>query len=499
MKILLIDPPFYRFIGYYNRYFPLGLSYIAAVLRDRGHEVLIYDADCNVSPSKMDFSRLEDSYPAYLKALQEDHPIWQEVRQTIDNFKPQLIGISVWTTFAASAFKIAAVCKEYCQITPVVFGGPHVTIKSEEVMKICPHVDYLVIGEGEHTFVELVGKLQDNDSVSSEQLQSVPGIAFRQNGRLTRNPDREFIENLDTIPSPARDLLINKNSYDSEDMGLLMTSRGCPYNCSYCATSIWKRKVRFRSIDNIVGEIKSVINTYRTRQFAFKDDSFTTNYKRVFELCERLISENLNISWDCNTRVNLVDEQMLWKMKEAGCNGIKLGIETASQRLLDLMNKQTTLSQARQAARLLRKVGIHWTGYFMMGLPTETKEETYQTLAFMKELKPDFASLSVYEPFPGTALFDIGIAKNLVERERTLHDFYNISPKYYYVKDLNRRVDAISNEEFEKLEFEMKKAFHTYNRGIGRLAKRAKSRSKLYLNEPKAFWGDLKKFWSWLR
>lgn len=499
MKVLLIDPPFYCFIGYYNRYFPLGLSYLAAVLREKGHDVLIYDADCNVNPSKMDFARLEESYPLYLKSLDDSHPIWKEMRERIHSFNPDMVGITVWTTFAASAFKIAALCKKYKKTMPVVAGGPHITIKRDEVMKMCPDVDFLVTGEGEETFVELVEKLQGRDEVKIEALRSIKGIAYRQNGKVIHNPDREFIQNLDAILFPARDLLLNKGSYNSEDMGLLMTSRGCPYNCSYCATGIWKRKIRYRSVDNVIEEIKLINDTYGTHQFTIKDDSFTVNRKRVLEFCDKLIKESLDINWDCNTRVDIVDGELLKKMKAAGCNGIKVGIETGNERVLKLINKRTTLSQAREAAKLFRKVGIHWTGYFMMGLPSETKEETYQTLKFMKELKPDFASLSVYEPFPGTDLFEIGIKKCLVQNERTLEDFYNISPKYYYVKNIDRRVDTMSNEELEKLEFEMKRAFHKYNMGFVRLARRAKSRSKLYLHEPRMFWGDIKKFLSWLR
>ncbi|MHC4617538.1 MAG: B12-binding domain-containing radical SAM protein [Planctomycetota bacterium] len=500
MKILIIDPPFYRFIGYYNRYFPLGLAYLAAFLRDKGHDVLIYDADCNVNPSKMDFTRLEDSYPFYLKSLRDDsHIIWKEMRERIRSFKPDIVGISVWTTFAASAFKIASLCKEYDKTMPVVVGGPHITIKCQEVIRICPDVDFLVRGEGEETFLELVEKLQDTNEVKTKQLRNIKGIVFRENGKVIHNPDREFIQNLDLIPFPARDTLLNSGSYSSEDMGLLMTSRGCPYNCSYCATSIWKRKIRYRSIDNIVEEIKLVISAYGTRQFTIKDDSFTVNRKRVLEFCDRLEKENLGINWDCNARVDVVDEELLKKMKAAGCNGIKVGIETGSQRVLGLINKRTTLAQAREAARLFRKVGIYWTAYFMMGLPSETKKEIHQTQKFMKELEPDFASLSVYEPFPGTDLFEIGIDRGLVQSDRTLQDFYNISPKYYYVKDINRRVDTMSNEEFQKLESEMKKAFHKYNGRLVRLVKRAKSRNKLYLHDPWMLWGDVKKLCYWLR
>lgn len=525
MKILLIDPPFYRFIGYYNRYFPLGLAYLAAVLQKEGHEVLIYDADCNVNPSKMDFTRLEDNYPFYLKSLKDDyHPIWKEMKETIHNFKPDMIGITVWTTFAASAFKIASICKEYDSNIPVVMGGPHISIKYDEVMKICPDVDFLIRDEGEETFIELVKTLESkiDDRVEGvrlspskatstfriiriksmereiTKLRDIKGISFRFNGEVIHNPSKDFIEDLDSIPFPARDLLLNKGSYNSEDMGLLMTSRGCPYNCSYCATSVWGRKIRYRSIDNVINEIKLVIDKYGTRQFTFKDDSFTVNRKRVLEFCDRLINEDIRINWDCNTRVNLVDEEILNKMKKAGCNGIKVGVETGSERILKLINKRISFEQCKKAVKLFRKVGIHWTGYFMMGLPSETKEDVYQTLKFMKELRPDYASFSVYEPFPGTELFNSGVEKGLVQKERTLDDFYTISPKYYYVKDINQRVDTMSGEEFEKLEFEMKEAFYKYNRGLLRLAKRANSRSKLYLQTPKTLVDDFKKFLSWV-
>ena len=502
VKILLIDPPFYRFIGYYNRYFPLGLAYLAAVLRENWHEVLIYDADCNVNPSKMDFTRLEDSYPFYLKSLKDNNdPIWQEMKKTIHNFKPDIIGISVWTTFAASAFKIASICKEYDRNIPVVMGGPHITIKYDEVAKICPDVDFLIRGEGEKTFVELVKALKAKAtglSAISHELSAIKGISYRWNGKIVHNPTREFIQDLDSIPFPSRDLLINKKSYNSEDMGLLMTSRGCPYNCSYCATSIWERKTRYRSIDNVIEEIKFVTDKYGTRQFTFKDDSFTVNKKRVLEFCERLIKENIEINWDCNTRVNLVDEELLKKMKKAGCNSIKVGIETGSERILKLMNKNITLEQCRQAAKLFRKVDIHWTGYFMMGIPSETKDEIYQTLKFMKKLKPDYASLGVYEPFPGTELFNIGIERGLVQKDRMIEDFFQISPRYYYIKDVNHRIDTISNEEFVKIEREMKNFFHNYNKGLPRLLKRVKSRSSLYRHSPKMLFEDFKKFLSWL-
>jgi radical SAM superfamily enzyme YgiQ (UPF0313 family) len=185
-------------------------------------------------------------------------------------------------------------------------------------------------------------------------------------------------------------------------------------------------------------------------------------------------------------------------MKEAGCNGIKVGIETGSEKIMRLINKDITLEECMNAAKLLKKSGIHWTGYFMIGFPTETKDDMEKTLEFMRRLEPDFASLSVYEAFPGTAMFDLGIEKGLVRKELSLSDFFAISPKYYYMKDINRRIDTMSNQEFKELENKAKEIFHKYNMGIPRMAKRLKSRSRLYVREPQAILSDFKKFLSWL-
>jgi radical SAM superfamily enzyme YgiQ (UPF0313 family) len=384
-------------------------------------------------------------------------------------------------------------------------GGPHVTLKTDEVLRICSDVDFAVTGEGENTFVKLVDVLDEsvrlNDGEISDpdnRLPMIKGISYRKNNKVLRQPSAAFIDDLDTIPFPARDLLVNQASYDSEDMGLLMTSRGCPYSCTYCATSIWDKKVRYRSVNNVIQEIKEVIKTYGTKQFAFKDDSFTVNRKRVIELCNRIVEENIKINWDCNVRVNGLDEVLLNKMKEAGCNSIKVGIETGSERIMTLINKKITLEECLRAAKLLKQAGIHWTGYFMIGLPTETKDDMQKTLEFMRKLEPDFASISVYEPFPGTAMFDLGVEKGLVQNERSLSDFFEISPKYYYVRNINSRIDTMSDEEFKEIESEIKESFHKYNMAVPRLVKRLKSRSRLYMRDPKSIWSDFKKFLCWL-
>lgn len=503
MKVLLIDPPFYRLIGFYNRYFPLGLVSVGTVLREAGHEVIVYDADTNENPCAMDYTRLPDHYRRYLASFQDsDHPVWQEVGRTIQEFEPDVVGVSIWTAYAASAFHVARISKAINPACPVIVGGPHATVKAGEVLSICPDVDYVVRGEGEITAAELITALADcrlrrADSARSHnpQLEAIEGISSRAGGTIRHNPARERIRNLDDLPLPDRTLLRNEGTYSSEDMGLIMTSRGCPFSCSFCVTET--RQVRYRSIEHILAEIKHVKATYGTTQFSLKDDSFTVNKKRVAEFCDALVRAGLHIGWECNTRVDLVNEEMLRRMKRAGCNSIKVGIESGSEEELERMNKGITLDQARQAATLFRKTGLHWTGYFLMGTPGETSEDIYKTLDFMYEVRPDFASIGVYEPFPGTPMFEEGVQRGLVRSGMAMKDFFAILPNDYYKADARRQVDTIDQEVFEAQEAEMKRRFHAYNKGVGRLLKRAKSRAGLYWAQPALLLADFRKYLSW--
>ncbi len=516
MNILLIDPPFYRFFNYYNRYFPLGLCYLASTLKNAGHRVTIYDADCN-KPSDatasakrkgMDYSRLPEKYRIYLQELKNPaNPIIQEISETIERCKPDLVGITVMTPKAASAFTIAALVKKCLKGCRVVFGGPHATLMPDEILKNTSDVDFVVNGEGEHVLLELVNLLsagnRDTQAARHEggdmpDLSTLGGISYSHDGKRVHQPARRFIDDLDTLPFPDREAMLGADTYTSEDSGLLMGSRGCPYNCSYCATQIWTRKVRYRSLQNILEEIKRVRLRYKTRQFTFKDDSFTVNRKRVLEFCSALVDENIKINWDCNTRADLVDLEMLKIMKKAGCNSIKVGVESGSERILQLMDKGTTLQGIKEAARLFREAGIHWTAYFMMGVPTETQEDVRKTLALLHTIKPGFASIGVYEPFPGTRLFDVGVEKGLVNKEMSYDEFFTRIPSDYYLKDVTRRVDTMGTLEFAALENEMKQAFHTYNRGFGRILERARARSSLYWHDPGIFFGDIEKFIGWI-
>lgn len=496
MNILLIDPPFYRFFNYYNRYFPLGLSYLSSTLKKAGHQVTIYDADCNKNSKGMDYTRLPEKYLIYLKELKNpENPIIKEISEAFFKYQPDIVGITVMTPKAASAFTIASLAKKYNKDCSVVFGGPHATLKAEEILKNTRDVDFVVSGEGEVVLLELINALQ----MKGNNFSTIQGLSYRQGDKTVHNTIRSFIDDLDCLPFPDRETLLGSDTYTSEDMGLLMGSRGCPYSCSYCATQIWTRKVRYRSLTNILEEIKYVHHRYGTRQFTFKDDSFTVNRKRVTEFCNTLIDAGMKVNWDCNTRVDLVDSELLRTMKKAGCNSIKVGIESGSERILKLMDKGITLERVEEAARLFREVGIHWTAYFMMGIPTETKEDVKKTLDLLYKIRPSFASIGVYEPFPGTKLFDVGVEHGLVNKEMVYEDFFARIPSDYYLKDIHHRVDTMNQEDFITMENEVKGAFHNYNKGVMRIFERARSRSNVYLHNPRIFFNDIKKFLGWIR
>jgi radical SAM superfamily enzyme YgiQ (UPF0313 family) len=493
MKILLINPPFYRIIGFYNRYFPLAITIIATVLKEAGHDVLVYDAELYKNPKELDYSLLPLKYPIYLDSLNDkNNPVWNEIRQTILDYRPELVGISIYTTFAASAFQTAKITKELFPSCPVVVGGPHATSKTEEILKIAPFIDFVIKGEGEESIAQLVNHLQDDNL----ELASIPGLSYRKNSQIAHNPERDLTQNADKISIPDRTLLLNEKFYSSEDMGLIMTSIGCPYNCTFCASHI--KKVKYRPVQDIIKEIKLVKEKYGTTQFTFKDDSFTLNEKRVYEFCHELIKEKIKINWECNTRVNLVDEDLMKLMKKAGCNYIKIGIESGSEKILSKINKGITCDQSREAAKIIRRSGIHWSAYFLIGLLGDTKEDIYKTLYFMYELRPDLALLGVYENLPGTKMFNEGINKNIVKPEMNLDDFYTTPPNLYYLKNPDIQSDVMSKEEFQIIEKEIKEKFHKYNKRFRNIVKTASAKFNVYRREPKILFEDIKKFFSYI-
>lgn len=492
MKILLISPPFKRFTGLINNYFPVGLAYLAAIVKRAGYSVKIYEADAAVKPSGLDFAHEYQQYGAYLQAVNGwDHPAWQEVRQVIADYRPDVVGISSMTHQIASALRVAEVSKSVNPEVPVVLGGAHPTVSHEQTLSH-PAVDLVIRGEGETSFLALVQTLAEK----AQDLRHIPGLSYKDQGGIQNNPLGKVVSDLDALPYPAREELMYLDNYSLEDMGLMLTSRGCPFHCTYCYHP-WKGKMYFRSIDNVMEEIVRVRRDYGTRQFTIKDDTLTVKRQHIVEFCEQLLRRNIKINWDCTTRVDRIDEQLLQLMIRAGCNTIKIGVESGSQKILQEIQKGITLDQVRQAARLFNKHGLFWSCYFMIGLPQETEDDIFKSYYFLKELNPHYASLGLYTPFRFTKLFEQGVEYGLLFPEVDLQHFFQTSPKDYYFKDPKKRMLYITPERFEKIFQQMTDAFHKHNTGFLRMARRGWVRRKQYLADPVLFWGDCQKAWQW--
>jgi radical SAM superfamily enzyme YgiQ (UPF0313 family) len=396
-KILLINPPFYRLMNSHFNGLSLGLSYIAALLSENGHKVKIYNADYRSSENYADQREIFEGYDNYKKILSNlNHPLWLEVKETIESFSPDIIGVTMLTGTYKSAENVGRIAKELNEDVVVVVGGTHPTVLPEETIKN-EYFDYVVRGEGEYTFLDLA------NGVRRENIQGLTYLNER--GRIVNNPDREFIEDLDSIPFPSRDSYLNDTRY--MDYGYIMTGRGCPFECTFCASKkVWRGCVRFRSPGNVVEEVKHVHNKYSTRLFYFVDDTFTLNKKRTRKICELLIENDSDISWICDTRVDTLDEELLRLMKGSGCVRVKIGVESGSERILKKVKKRITKKQVREAVSLIKKVGIDFTIYLMIGFPTETQEEMRETLDFARGLNPTYYSLSILAPYPGTEIYD---------------------------------------------------------------------------------------------
>jgi radical SAM superfamily enzyme YgiQ (UPF0313 family) len=397
MKILLIEPPFARFMGFYRFFFPFALSSLSAYLKQEGHEVLIYDADHAGQPVDMNSTDLLNVFSHYLEGIRDEgHPTWLEAEEVMREFSPDLIGITYLSTKKGAVELLTRLAKRLFPDVPVVLGGSHPSFLPESSLEQTG-ADFVVVGEGEETFTELLRYLDRGDDRYSE----IRGLAYRDpSGTYVATPARPLIADLDSLPFPDRESLHRIDSYRPDDMSMIMTSRGCPFDCTFCS-SLWERRARFRSIDNILAEIVYLRERFGIENVYFKDDTFTVNRKWILAFCDALKQKDLGVKWECLTRIELVDEELILRMREAGMFNLKIGIETGSERLLKATHKNITLAQIREGAAVLRRLGQRWSAFFMLGYPDETEEEMRQSRELIEEIRPTYVSMSVLVPYPG--------------------------------------------------------------------------------------------------
>lgn len=390
MKVLLIDVPFglveiggekKRFAGVENAIPSLGLAYLAAVAERKGHEVRILD--CTIGGD------------------------WETIAAVGRDFQPGAVGVTAKTPSFANAVKTAEILRAIVPNALFAVGGSHPTAMPEHAMA-AKAFDYLVIGEGEETFVELLD-YADNRSGTPE---TIPGLAFLKDGKPFFSPPRAPIDNLDSLPFPARHLLPPLTAYSPTAASYrqlplvhIMTSRGCPSRCNFCDRAIFGDRYRARSADNVLAEVDEMIHRYGAREIRFFDDTFTINSKRLSVLCEGLKKIRPRLPWTCLTKAESVNLEMLKMMRDAGCWQVLYGLESGDDRVLETLGKKNTVAMNRQAVAWARKAGLRVRADFLVGSPAETRESLQRTLDFAKELDIDFAHFNKFVPFPGTTFY----------------------------------------------------------------------------------------------
>jgi len=391
MKIQLFIPPGGYFAERWTKGSsmpPLGLLYIAAVLEKDGHEIKIVPADI-------------------LKLN------WNQIAEEIRAYRADIIGVTSTTENRFQSFDLIKLAKKALPQSLTVMGGPHASMAAEDCLENIPELDIVVKGEGEETMRELCRVLDGKEDI--DKLSSVTGISYRHDGTIHTNPARAPIQDLDTISRPAYHLIpfeAYNFRFEVPGKGLLpsvnmMSSRGCPFNCNFCATPInWGRLVRMRSAENIIDEIEFLIDKYGVKVIFFFDDTFNTNPKRVHKICDLIIERKLGIYFKCDVRIDLIDRPLLVKMKEAGLFHLSFGIEAGSERVREeIVNKKIDVDDFFNLVEWCNELDIIPNAFFIFSHPTETWEEAQESIDIIEKYKNKIeASIAILHIYPGTPL-----------------------------------------------------------------------------------------------
>lgn len=423
-KILFITPPAFSFKNNLdiNPLPPMGPGYIAALLEREGYDVSIVDSLAmgwkNHETINEDIIRVGLSF--------------KEITEIIDRYKPDVLGISnLFSRQSLNAYKIAEIAKGLNPKLITVFGGAHPTVCCEDVLST-NFVDYIVLGEGDISFLKLIkyleGKLQETD---------IDGIAYKKNGKNVVIQKKEWIDDLDSLPFPARHLM-NMDLYFGLEASHgqrkckrftpIITSRGCPAKCTFCsANKVWGRKFRMRSVENVLSEMRHLKKEFGIQEFMFEDDNTTLDVSRAKELFRRMIEEKLDFAWDTPNGVAAfaLDNETLKLMKDSGCYKVNFAIESGNQHHLSKnIRKPLNLKKVPPLVDYARKIGMEVGVFLVVGMPGETEEMVWDSFKFVASMGIYNPHVSVATPYPGTELFDMCKEKGYLKEGFSYNDLY---------------------------------------------------------------------------
>lgn len=393
MNVLLINLPLEKNTP--TPVFPLGLGYIAAVLKNEGHSVLVLDLNVDNN--------------------------WDEnsIERQISDIRYDIVGVSAMILNYSDIEWLSGIIHKHRPDVKIILGGSLGSSIPELVLRETS-VDMIVSGEGENTAVDIINTME-----SKGDYENVPGIIYLKEGNVCRTETRKLIDDIDELPMPAWDMF-NMRFYINEPTWLFMvpkadivTTRGCPYNCTFCYKGTFGNKYRYRSAENIVKEIQVLQDEYGVECVTFQDDTFVFNRQRVIDLCGLLINKEIRIRWICNGRAGLLDDEMLALMHKAGCVSIGLGIETGDTEILKNIKKQITPEQVKDAVRAIKRNGMMVNGHAMIGFPGETRNEFLKSIEIYKGLglTPDF---NILTPIPGTMIYEEAVKNGKIKNAKDL-------------------------------------------------------------------------------
>lgn len=431
-------------------YPPLGLASLASVLKQKNHHVKVIDLSFDEN--------------------------WEQIRSLKE--EGAVYGVSFTSSLYSNAKKCVRIIRENDKKSNIVLGGPHASLLPEETLKDI-EADVVCIGEAEISFPLVVEAL-----LNRIELKSIKGIAFRDNeGKIVVNPEMEKIKDLDSLPLPDQSLFPYEKYFKEKGFRELsiITSRGCPGQCTFCQPTIEKmfgRKIRFSGSDYVIDQIRYLKEIFKLDFFVISDDTFITNKKRVLELCEKIVSEKINIFWRCQTRISLLDREIIRAMKRAGCFVVALGVESGSQDILDSLQKKIKVEQIKEVFKICHEEGMLTHAYLMIGSLGESRKTIEETKNLLREIQPFTSNICVTTPYPGTYLYEDLKTENLLgdniwdKYDHLMSDAIHIKIPHFDLARLNEFKDELL--EVQKYPFfKMKclwKAFMNGN-SVQRLAK----------------------------
>jgi radical SAM superfamily enzyme YgiQ (UPF0313 family) len=347
---------------------------------------------------------------------------WQEIEKIIKLLPADLYGLSCFTSNRRGTLCLARLIRKIHPQAHIAVGGPHATALAREMLAHCEAIDTVVMGEGEETFTELVRRLEQK-----QETAGIAGTAWRFQEQVEVGPFRKRIDDLDSLASP----------FDFFNEYILITSRGCDWDCTFCASSVvWGPKHRFHSPDYVLDMLEKIVNVHGQKAVAIKDETFTQNRSRVLEICRGIVKRRLNFLWSCDTRADTLDAEVLFAMRRAGCQRISIGVESASAEILKTIHKNIDPQKVRKATALAKKYGFQIRFYMIIGCRGETGETLQQSIDFIRAVKPSQVIWNPFTLLPGTKEFEIAEKNGLASREMFFSDdFFELIPLLFDVEN----------------------------------------------------------------